>query len=75
MSIIQTKFAKAYVETPELRTDNIKFLGQDYPLFDTVSSSFVPNPTEFETEIAVASSYANKLMSGIRMLTHVPVHD
>ena len=75
MSINETKFAKAYVETPELRTDNIKFLGQDYPLFDTVSSSFVPNPTEFETEIAVASSYANKLMSGIRMLTHVPVYE
>ena len=37
MSINETKFRKGYVETPELRTDNIKFLGLDYPLFDVVS--------------------------------------
>lgn len=75
MSINETKFRKGYVETPELRTDNIKFLGQDYPLFDVVSQSFVPNPTEFEKEFTVASSYANTLMSGIRILTHNPVYE
>ena len=75
MSINETKFRKGYVETPELRTDNIKFLGQDYPLFDVVSQSFVPNPTEFEKEFAVASSYANTLVGGIRILTHNPVYE
>lgn len=45
MSIIETKFRKGYVETPELRTDNIEYLGIDYPMYDVVNKTFVPNPT------------------------------
>ena len=74
MNIIQTKLRKELVETPELRTNNIKYLGLDMPLYDVVTSQFIPNPTEFENEFSVTSSYNNAILTGIRMLTHTPVY-
>ena len=74
MNIIQTKLRKELVETPELRTNNIKYLGQDMPLYDVVTSQFIPNPTEFENEFSITSTYDSSLLRGIRMLTHTPVY-
>ena len=39
-----------------------------------VTTSFIPNPTEFENEFSVTQNYTNSLVSGIRMLTHTPVY-
>ena len=73
MSITETKFRKGFVETPILKTNNIEYLGLEYPMYDVVNKTFVPSPNGFEEEFGQSSAHLEKEFEVIRILPHTPL--
>ena len=72
MSIKETKFRKNYLETPQIRTDSIEFMGHDLPLYDTTSQVFITEPKNYEKEVGIVSSgtYTSGSYANLRFLPY-----